>query len=376
MNFRDFNLDEKIMAGIKAVQYYVPTPIQVQVIPAILAQRDVVGLAQTGTGKTAAYILPILQSLLSNPQGSIQVLVLVPTRELADQVQSEIMELAQKTPLQCMTLYGGVNINPQIEQLQKGVDIVVACPGRLLDHIERNTIHLEAVITLVLDEADRLYDMGFMPDVRKIISYIPASRQTLLFSATMSEDIRRLVDAILKNPITAEVAANAPTPTVSHVLFPVKEYLKPDLLIEILYREQKETRAVLIFARTKRRAREIVKHLKEYGHKVALLEGDLTQFRRTKAIQGFRDGTFQIMVATDIAARGIDVAGISHVINYDMPDNAEAYIHRIGRTGRVRESGVAYTFATARDAQAVQALEKMLKTNLERRILENFTQQA
>ena len=192
----------------------------------------------------------------------------------------------------------------------------------------------------------------------------------------MSDDIRHLVDAILENPVTEEVAANAPTPTVSHVLFPIKEFLKPDLLIEILYREQKETRSVLVFARTKHRAREVVKHLKEYGHKATLLEGDLTQFRRTKAIQGFRDGTYQIMVATDIAARGIDVAGISHVINYDMPDNAEAYIHRIGRTGRISESGVAYTFASSRDVIAVQALEKMLKTALVRRVLDNFSPDA
>lgn len=376
MNFSDFKLDRKLLAGVQASHYHIPTPIQWQVIPSILAQRDVVGLAQTGTGKTGAYALPILQSLLNSPGGPIQVLVLVPTRELADQVQVEIMALAQKTSLQCMTLYGGVNINPQIEQLREGVDIVVACPGRLLDHIERNTINLESVKTLVLDEADRLFDMGFMPDVLKIITFIPSSRQTLLFSATMSEDIRHLVDDILDNPITEKVAANAPTPTVSHVLFPIKEFLKPDLLIEILYREQKETRAILIFARTKHRSREIAQNLKEYGHKVTLLEGDLTQFRRSKAIQGFRDGTYQIMVATDIAARGIDVAGISHVINYDMPDNAEAYIHRIGRTGRVSESGVAYTFATPRDNVAVHALEKMLEGSLERRVLDKFSPDA
>ncbi len=376
MNFSDFTLDKELLAGLKAAQYHTPTPIQEQVIPAILAKRDVVGLAQTGTGKTAAYALPILQSLLHMSRGPVQVLVLVPTRELADQVHDEIMELAQETFLACMVIYGGVNINPQIERLREGVDIVVACPGRLLDHIERQTINLDAVNILVLDEADRLFDMGFMPDVRKIITFIPNARQTLLFSATMSDDIRHLVDAILENPVTEEVAANAPTPTVSHVLFPIKEFLKPDLLIEILYLEQKETRSVLVFARTKQRAREVVQHLKEYGHKATLLEGDLTQFRRTKAIQGFRNGTYQIMVATDIAARGIDVAGISHVINYDMPDNAEAYIHRIGRTGRISESGVAYTFASSRDVIAVQALEKMLKTALVRRVLDKFSPDA
>ena len=214
--------------------------------------------------------------------------------------------------------------------------------------------------------------MGFMPDVRRIISFLPTTRQTLLFSATMSSEIRQLVDDILANPVTIEVAANAPTPTVSHVLFPVKESRKADLLIEILYREQNLTQSVLIFARTKRRAREVADWLKEFGHSVTLLEGDLSQFRRTKAIQGFRKGDYQILVATDIAARGIDVTDISHVVNYDMPDNVEAYIHRIGRTGRIYESGVAYTFATPRDSEAISALEKMLGSTLERRTLSGF----
>ncbi len=373
MKFSEFKLDKKLLAGVRESQFIAPTPIQRQVIPHILAKRDVVGLAQTGTGKTAAYILPILQSLLNVPRSSIQVLILVPTRELADQVNQEVLALARETPIRSMSVYGGVNINPQVDRLKKGIDIVVACPGRLLDHIERDTINLNKVTVLVLDEADRLFDMGFMPDVHKILTFLPRSRQTLLFSATMSTDIRQLVDDVLDNPVTVKVAANAPTPTVSHVLFPVKVSRKDDLLIEILYREQKITRSILVFARTKNRARQVAKWLKEFGHKVTLLEGDLTQFRRTKAIQGFRDGTYQIMVATDIAARGIDVAGISHVINYDMPDNFETYIHRIGRTGRVSESGVAYTFATPRDKVAVNVLKKTLKGKLERRLLEDFT---
>ena len=252
------------------------------------------------------------------------------------------------------------------------MEIVTACPGRLLDHIYRRTINLQDVSILVLDEADRLFDMGFMPDVHRIITFLPAKRQTLLFSATMSVDIHQLVADILDHPVTIEVAANAPTPTVSHVLFPVKESRKADLLIEILYREQKLTRSVLIFARTKRRARKVADWLKSYGHNVTLLEGDMTQFRRTKAIQGFREGSYQLMVATDIAARGIDVADISHVINYDVPDNTEAYIHRIGRTGRIYESGVAYTLATPRDGIVVKALENMLKGKLERRTLSGF----
>ena len=373
MKFSEFKLDKKLLAGVRELRFIAPTPIQRQVIPHILAKRDVVGLAQTGTGKTAAYILPILQSLLNVPRSSIQVLILVPTRELADQVNQEILALARETPIRSMSVYGGVNINPQVDRLKKGIDIVVACPGRLLDHIERDTINLNKVTVLVLDEADRLFDMGFMPDVRKILTFLPRSRQTLLFSATMSTDIRQLVDDVLDNPVTVKVAANAPTPTVSHVLFPVKVSRKDDLLIEILYREQKITRSILVFARTKNRARQVAKWLKEFGHKVTLLEGDLTQFRRTKAIQGFRDGTYQILVATDIAARGIDVAGISHVINYDMPDNFETYIHRIGRTGRISESGVAYTFATPRDKVAVNVLKKTLKGKLERRLLEGFT---
>lgn len=376
MKFIDFKLDIKLLKGIQSLEFGAPTPIQQHVIPPILEKRDVVGLAQTGTGKTAAYVLPILQSMLNIPRDAIQVLVLVPTRELADQVNHEILALARETPLQSMTVFGGVNINPQIGRLNQGVDIVVACPGRLLDHIERGTINLGGVKILVLDEVDRLFDMGFMPDVRKIITYVPRSRQTLLFSATMSDDIRRLVNSILDNPVTIKVAANAPTPTVSHALFFVKASRKADLLIEILYLEQKKTRSVLVFTRTKNRAREVAQWLKEYGHKVTLLEGDLSQFRRTKAIEGFRDGTHQIMVATDIAARGIDVAGISHVINFDMPDSFEAYIHRIGRTGRIHESGAAYTFATPRDKEASSILKKMLKGKLKQRVLKGFTYEA
>jgi ATP-dependent RNA helicase RhlE len=373
VKFIDFGLDRKLVAGVRAMGFSAPTPIQTQVIPLILAGRDVVGLAQTGTGKTAAYILPVLQSLLHAPSDSIRVLILVPTRELADQVHHEIMALAQETNLSGLPVYGGVNINPQIDQLQQGIDIVIACPGRLLDHIERGTINLKDIQVLIVDEADRLFDMGFEPDVRRILIYLPSARQTLLFSATMSADIRHLVDDILTNPVTIQVAANAPTPTVSHVLFPVTAARKADLLIQILYLEQNVTRSVLIFTRTKKRARVVTQWLKEYGHNVTLLEGNLTQFRRTKAIDGFRKGTYQIMVATDIAARGIDVAGISHVINYDMPDSFEMYIHRIGRTGRISATGEAYTFATPRDRDAVRILKKKLKGKLEQRLIEGYT---
>lgn len=372
MDFSDFHLDARLLAGVHQLQFDEPTPIQRQVIPHILDNHDVVGLAQTGTGKTAAYLVPVLQSLIASPSHVASVLILVPTRELADQVHSEMMALAKETSIQSTTIYGGVNINPQIDRLHQGVDIIIACPGRLLDHIERRTVNLKRISILILDEADRLFDMGFMPDVRRIVAFLPTERQTLLFSATMSSEIRQLVDDILVDPVTIEVAANAPTPTVTHVLFPVKENRKADLLIEVLYREQNLTQSVLIFARTKRRARKVADWLNEFGHSVTLLEGDLTQFRRTKAIQGFRKGEYQILVATDIAARGIDVTDISHVINYDMPDNIEAYIHRIGRTGRIYESGVAYTFATPRDSDAVSVLEKMLGSTLERRTLPGF----
>lgn len=376
-NFEQWPLDARIGKAIADLGFTETTPVQNAVIPLALAERDVVGLAQTGTGKTAAFAVPVLQHWLQGEPGALpQVLIVVPTRELADQVYRDLLDLGKYTAIRALTLYGGVNINPQINSLAEGVDVLVACPGRLMDHMERGTVDLSQITTLVIDEADRMLDMGFLPDVRRIVRDLPPKRQTMLFSATMPEDVRDLADAVLRQPETVDLQANMPVDTITHVLFPVNEAQKPDLLIEILYREQKTVRSVLIFANTKARVRKVYEHLKDYGHNVAVLEGDLTQHRRTKAIEGFREGHIKILVATDIAARGLDISQVSHVINYDFPQDRDAYIHRVGRTGRAQRSGLAYTFITPRQRQLADALQDLLDHRPEFRKLKGFPYQA
>ncbi len=370
MNFETFNFHPSIMAGVRALGYTAPTPIQLKSIPPIMQGRDVLGLAQTGTGKTAAFVLPILQRLLPGPRGHVRVVIISPTRELAVQTCEAISELGQKTGLRSLAVYGGVSMEQQVSGLRRGVEIIVACPGRLLDHIWKGTIDLSHVEVLVIDEADRMFDMGFLPDVRRILKCLLTLRQTLLFSATMPDDIRHLVREVLHDPITVQIGRTVPAITVSHALYPVNQHLKTALLIEVLRRL--ETESVLVFTRTKHRAERIMLQLKRAGFKAASLQGDLTQSRRQAALDGFRDGSIKILVATDIAARGIDVLSISHVINYDMPENTDAYTHRIGRTGRVDKSGDALTFVTGEDKAMVQALERILNTPLERRRLQGF----
>ncbi|ORJ58572.1 DEAD/DEAH box helicase [Geothermobacter hydrogeniphilus] len=370
MNFSSFNLHPKINAGITAAGYSTPTPIQAQAIPKIMRQRDVMGLAQTGTGKTAAFGLPILHRLLTEPRGGVRALVIAPTRELAEQIHESLSQLGNRSGLRSTTIYGGVGINPQIARLKKGVDIVVACPGRLLDHIQQGTIDLRRLQMLVLDEADQMFDMGFLPDIRRIIKALPVQRQTLLFSATMPKEIRHLAEEVLTDPERVQVDIVAPAETVSHALYPVPQHLKTNLLLKLL--QQTNTESVLVFTRTKHRAKRLGEKLGKSGYRAASLQGNLSQNKRQAALNGFRDGSVQILVATDIAARGIDVSQVSHVINFDIPNTTEAYIHRIGRTGRASRSGDAFTLITEEDRAMVRAIEKVLGQQVEQRTLENF----
>lgn len=374
MDFKKFHLNAAVEEGVTSAGYVTPTPIQTQAIPAVMEGKDVMGLAQTGTGKTAAFALPILHRLMQGGRGYVRALVIAPTRELAEQIHQAIQTLGSKTRLRSVTVYGGVNINPQIQKLRQGAEIVVACPGRLLDHIGQATINLSRLEVLVLDEADHMFDMGFLPDIRKILKRIPSERQTLLFSATMPEEIKRLAHETLRNPVTMQVGSGSPAVTVSHAIYPVSEHLKTGLLLELLHHT--DTESVLIFTRTKHRAKRLGEQLGKAGYKAASLQGNLSQHRRQAALDGFRDGTFQVLVATDIAARGIDVSQISHVINFDIPNTAEAYIHRIGRTGRAARSGDAFTLVTSGDTVMVRTIEKVLRSQLERRTIENFDYKA
>lgn len=369
MNFDTFNFHPSVAAGIAAAGYETPTPIQARTIPQINDGRDVMGLAQTGTGKTAAFVLPILNRLTEGKHGCVRALIIAPTRELAEQTHQAIETLGRKTRIKSVTVYGGVGINPQIQKL-KHADIVVSCPGRLLDHIGRPSIDLSQLEVLVIDEADQMFDMGFFPDIRRILKHLPKKRQTLLFSATMPREIRRMAGDILQDPATVQVGTTAPADTVSHALYPVAQHLKTALLLKLL--GNTDTRSVLIFTRTKHRAKSLGKKLSAAGYRSTSLQGNLSQGKRQAAMDGFRDGTFQILVATDIAARGIDVTKVSHVINYDIPSTPEAYIHRIGRTGRATRSGEAFTLVTGEDRDMVRAINRIIGSEIEQHVLPDF----
>ncbi|MCX5787195.1 MAG: DEAD/DEAH box helicase [Elusimicrobia bacterium] len=370
MGFTPFNFDPKITAGIRSLGYSKPTPIQLRSMSPILQGRDVLGLAQTGTGKTAAFALPILQRLLSGPRNVTRALVLAPTRELAEQIHEAFRELGRQTGLRSLTVYGGVGAGPQVSGLRAGAEIVVACPGRLLDHLQHGAFKPSRLEVLVIDEADRMFDMGFLPDVRKILKHLPAHRQTLLFSATMPDDIRGLAHEVLRQPVTVQVDHTVPLATVSHALYPVVEGLKSELLARIL--QQTGNSSVLIFTRTKHRAKRLAKRLHDEGQDATCLQGNLSQNQRKAALEGFRDGKFNILVATDIASRGIDISQITHVINFDMPDTTDAYTHRIGRTGRAAKTGDAFTLVTHEDEAMVRDIERRLGARIERRKLEGF----
>ena len=370
MKFEEFNLDARLNANINNMGFTQPTPIQEQAIPYAMQGKDVMGLAQTGTGKTAAFMLPILQRLTKGKRGQVRALIVAPTRELAEQIHETAVSLGKNTKIRSITVYGGVNKKRQVDALRRGAEIVVACPGRLLDIVGDRDIDLSNVEVLVLDEADRMFDMGFLPDIRRIIKLLPQQRQNLFFSATMPKDIRTLTESVLKDPVTVQIGHSAPAKTVSHALYPVSGSLKKKLLFSML--DQTRTGRVLIFTRTKRRARFLARDLETSGYNAEALQGNMSQNRRQKAINGFRDGKYDILVATDIAARGIDVAEISHVINFDMPDTVDAYTHRIGRTGRAYETGEAFTFTEPDDEAMVRDIEKVLRASIERRRLPEF----
>lgn len=370
MNFEQFNLDPRLNTAIKAVGYTTPTPIQQQAIPVVLQGKDVLGLAQTGTGKTAAFILPILQRLLTGPTRQTRALIVAPTRELAEQIYQTTIGLSRQTKIRSTAIYGGVGKGPQVAAAQRGTEIIIACPGRLLDLINERQVDLSKVEVLVLDEADRMCDMGFLPDIRRLLRYVPAQRQTLFFSATMPEDIRVLANDILKNPTRVQVDIIAPAKTVSHALFPVNDNLKTKLAMTML--ETMGMGRVLIFTRTKHRARNLAGHLIKQGYRASALQGNMSQNKRQEALNGFKEGKYDILVATDIAARGIDVTEISHVINFDMPDTVDAYTHRIGRTGRAQQTGEAFTFTSPADEPMVRDIERVLGGKIERRRLPDF----
>ena len=373
MNFESFGFHSTVAAGVVGAGFKKPTPIQEKAIPQILSRCDVMGLAQTGTGKTAAFVLPILNSLTESKQRGVRALIMAPTRELAEQIHQDVKTLGRKTHITSVSIYGGVGINPQIQKL-KHSNIVIACPGRLLDHIRRNTVDLSHLDVLVIDEADEMFDMGFLPDIRQIIKRIPKKRQTLLFSATMPAEISRLAKDILRDPSTVKVGDTQPAETVNHALFPVAQHQKTALLLELL--ENTQTKSVLVFTRTKHRAKNLGKKLMAEGYRSTSLQGNLSQARRKAALDGFRNGSFKILVATDIAARGIDVTRISHVINYDMPSTTDAYVHRIGRTGRATRNGEAYTFITQDDKQMVRAINRIVGIDIEQRTLASFNYDA
>jgi ATP-dependent RNA helicase RhlE len=370
MNFETFNLHPGVMAGVQALGYTTPTPVQSQAIPPIMQGRDVIGLAQTGTGKTAAFVLPILHRLITGPRACVRALIISPTRELAEQTCEVINELGDRTGLRSVAIYGGVGMVQQTRDLRSGAEIIVACPGRLLDFLWKGMISLSDLEILVIDEADRMFDMGFLPDIHNILACIMNRRQTLLFSATMPENIRRLAREILHNPITVQIDRQLPAKTVSHALYPVQPHLKTALLKEIL--RKTKTDSVLVFTRTKDRAERVAQQLVRAGYRVTSLQGNLPQHRRQAALDGFRNGSIKILVATNIASRGIDVLRISHVINYDMPESTDDYIHRIGRTGRVDKNGDSLTFVTKADASKIRALEQLLESPLGRMTLDGF----
>jgi len=370
LNFEQFNLNPRLMQGIKYAGYETATPIQEAAIPAALRGRDIIGTAQTGTGKTAAFVLPILNRLLEGPRGMPRALIVTPTRELAEQINQVVHALSAGTGLRSATIYGGVGADRQIKALRHGAEILVACPGRLLDLIQQRHAKMERIEVLVLDEGDRMFDMGFLPDVKRIIKAVPAKRQTMLFSATFPAEVELLASQSLTEPQKIAMGISRPAHTVTHALYPVPQHLKSGLLLKLL--KQTDTDSVLIFTRTKHRAEKLARQIAHAGHRVTSLHSNRTQGQREHALHGFKSGHFHIMVATDIAARGLDIDSISHVINFDMPDTADAYIHRIGRTGRAQRTGDAFTLVTPEDNDMIRSLERIMGGPIKRETLEDF----
>ena len=371
MSFQNLGLSEALVHGVQRMGYVDPSPIQLRAIPLILSGRDLIASAQTGTGKTAAFGLPLL-SLLDSPSGVSRCLILEPTRELAMQVETACRDFARFMHIEVALIHGGVGYSRQKEALSRGFDVIVATPGRLLDHMQRGAVNLSRLEFLVLDEVDRMLDMGFLPDVRRIVEECPKKRQTLLFSATIPEEIERLAAWCLHNPVKVEVGMRrSPAETITHAIYPVAAAQKFELLTALLERTQYDS--VLMFCRTKEGADRIARQLKAGNHSLAVLHSNRTQQERVEALEGFKNGRYEVMVATDIAARGIDVAGVSHVINYDVPQHPEDYVHRIGRTGRAQNVGDAFTIMTAEELPHVKEIEHFIAQKIPRLKLEGFS---
>jgi ATP-dependent RNA helicase RhlE len=374
MPFKTFGLSDPLVQGILATGYTAPTEIQSQAIPAAISGRDIIGCAQTGTGKTAAFVLPILDRLIHTPEAKKRVaraLILTPTRELALQIEKAIQGYGRFVNLRTLAVYGGVNIKGQLNTLKRGVDIIVATPGRLMDHMGRGTIDLKYIEVLVLDEADRMLDMGFINDVKRIVSVLPAKRQTMLFSATISQEVKSLAAEMQKSPAMIQIGRpRNPIETITQHVYPVRKEQKMDLLIHMLGDSQMYS--VLVFSRTKRGADKIDRRLKQAGVVSVAIHSDRTQGQRLLAMDGFKRGTYQVMVATDIAARGINIEGISHVINYDVPAFAEDYVHRIGRTGRATALGDAITFVSYDEQKYLRKIESFIGRELKSEKCDGF----
>jgi len=372
VTFEALHLHPDLLKGIHDLGFLRPTPIQAQAVPAILAGRDVIGCAQTGTGKTAAFVLPILHRLLKEPsRGHVRTLVIAPTRELALQSMDHLKSLSRYVHLKGVAIFGGVPMEPQISALARGVDIISATPGRLLDHIYSGRINFVDLEVLVLDEADRMLDMGFLPDIQKILKLLPPKRQNLVFSATMPEEILKLVHQILHDPVMIQIGQRSTPPAgIRHAVYPVPRHLKTDLLVDLLRGQGMSS--VLVFTRTKHYASRLAQTLERRGFKVSVLHGDRSQSQRLRALEQFRRGRSQVMVATDIAARGLDIDDITHVINFDIPNTPEDYVHRIGRTARMEATGDAFTLVDRDEEPLIKDIEKALNRTLPRITLPAF----
>jgi ATP-dependent RNA helicase RhlE len=371
MNFAELGLHQSLADRCESLGFTEPTPIQRQAIPVILGGSDLIGCAATGTGKTAAFLLPIIQTITASPREGVRVLILTPTRELAAQITDHLSDLDPKKKVRAVTVVGGASIGKQRAELRRGAPIIIATPGRLLDFLENRALDLARVETLVLDEADRMLDMGFLPAIRRIVNQIPTERQTLLFSATMSVAIEGIARSYLHQPEIVEVNQRGKAAvTVKQTAYPVALESKMNLLLHLLEREHGSR--ILIFTRTRRGAERLARMLSTRDHQVNRIHADRTQPQREAALRGFRDGRFRVLVATDIAARGIDVEAISHVINYDVPNAPEDYVHRIGRTGRAGNSGHAMTLLTPIDELSLRAIEKLTDQKIERIVVPGF----
>src|SRR5687767_5005556 len=375
MPFSSLHLHADLLKGIRELGFVRPTPIQAEAIPPALAGRDLLACAQTGSGKTAAFLLPILHRLIGQPRRSTRALILTPTRELAAQIADDLNSLAVHTPLSGAAVYGGVGMGPQEHAFRSGVDVIIATPGRLLDHFRAPYAKLAALEVLVLDEADRMLDMGFLPDIRRVLRHLPPRRQTLFFSATMPPPIATLAGEMLKNPVTISLQRQAaPAVGITQAVYPVAQDLKPALFLELIKRDL--VREALVFTRTKHRANRLAEYLVKHRVNAARIHGNRSQNQRTEALAGFKSGKYRVLVATDIAARGIDVEALGHVVNFDVPPAPEDYIHRVGRTGRAEMTGEAFTFYSPEEEPDIKGIERAIRKQLPRVIVYGFDYKA